>query len=481
MNTDGKIIDEQQEQIQAKISRDHLISKENPFAKLQADNQYYFSEKTGFNPDDQSGTSKSNMSGSHISDFYSIPKLSKVEADAIMREISQDLDQIQTPSKLVESLDKYIVSQAKPKKIIAQAIRNKYRMRMISGELRESMRPSNILVHGRSGSGKTEIFRKIAKLYNAPFISVEATRYTEVGYHGEDITNIIVDLYKKIEYHILKLILGYNTKDKDRFLQKQMQYRNGELDNYQCFILVPGDKNNIQQFTFIKVQDIRKYMYEVYTDELFQLIDLDQYIRTEIEQKGIVFIDELDKLVKSVSLNLAGQFKIQPESSATTKASDEGVQYDLLPILDGTTVQVNPRAGAFEKVKPTDLAIELQGRMPIKAKMETLTKDDFVKILKETEHNLLIQAIELLKIERVNLVFSDDAIEQMAQLSVELNQEDDIGARRLRTVVDAVLEDINFEAPDFEQKDAFILITKDYVEEKVKTQFQNRDFRNYTM
>jgi len=169
------------------------------------------------------------------------------------------------------------------------------------------------------------------------------------------------------------------------------------------------------------------------------------------------------------------------DSGSTTKASDEGVQYDLLPLLDGTTVSINNKtklntrnilfvgAGAFEKVKPSELAIELQGRMPINARMESLTKSDFIKILKDTKHNLLLQSIALLKTEGVNIVFEHDAIEEMAKISVELNEEDNIGARRLRTVVDAILEEINYKAPDFEYKDAYIIIGKEYVTEKTKS------------
>ena len=165
----------------------------------------------------------------------------------------------------------------------------------------------------------------------------------------------------------------------------------------------------------------------------------------------------------------------------------------MLPLLDGTTVTINQKvkvntrnilfvgAGAFEKVKPTELAIELQGRLPIKAKMESLTQEDFKHILMNTQHNLLKQAIELLKTEQLNLVFDMDAIEEIARISVELNEEDNIGARRLRTVVDAVLEDINFEAPDFETKNAIIVITAEYVKEKSKCLYVNRDFRQYTM
>ena len=234
------------------------------------------------------------------------------------------------------------------------------------------MRPSNILIHGRSGSGKTEIFRKIAMIYNAPFIRVEATKYTEVGYHGDDVTNMITDLFKKtqaeiaqkdgftilknsvilktkIDKLILKYILGPSNEDNPDYAEKEAQLKNGELEDYSCFLYLPGGKKYYSQITNMQVKELRKHMYDAYLEELMALIDLDQYVKEEIEGKGIVVIDEIDKLVR-------GQ-----EQSSSTKASDEGVQYDLLPILDGTTITINSKtkvdtknilfvgAGAFEK------------------------------------------------------------------------------------------------------------------------------------
>jgi ATP-dependent HslUV protease ATP-binding subunit HslU len=192
---------------------------------------------------------------------------------------------------------------------------------------------------------------------------------------------------------------------------------------------------------------------------------MDTFVKEEVETKGIIVIDEIDKLVRS------------PDTQSSTKASDEGVQYDMLPLLDGTTVSVNNKvkvntrnilfvgSGAFEKTKPTELAIELQGRLPVKAKMEPLSLSDFKHILMNTDHNLLSQAIELLRTEKLNIVFSECAIDEISRISVELNEEDNIGARRLRTVLDAVLEDVNFEAPDFEVLDATLIINGDYVKE----------------
>lgn len=401
-------------------------------------------------------------------------------------------------------------------------------MRLIDDkELRKAMRPSNILVSGKSGSGKTEIFRQISQFYNAPFIRVEATKYTEVGYHGEDVTNIITDLFKKtqaelqnkdatelfqnskklkslINAHLLRILMGPNHQLNNDYADKNIALEAGELDENYCFLYVPEEMRGSQDITAsdltqathniregyisprmslrpLKIKEIRKYMYEIYAEELFKIIDLDEYTKSEIENKAIVVIDEIDKLVR------------QKEGGSSTKASDEGVQYDLLPILDGTTVSVSNKvklntrnilfvgAGAFEKVKPSELAIELQGRLPINAKMESLTKVDFIKILRETKHNLLLQSISLLKTEDVNILFENEAIDEMAQISVELNEEDNIGARRLRTVVDAILEDINFEAPDFEIKGASLVISKEYVRETTKHLYQNRDFKKYIM
>ena len=193
---------------------------------------------------------------------------------------------------------------------------------------------------------------------------------------------------------------------------------------------------------------------------------MDSFVKEEVEAKGIIVIDEIDKLVRS------------PDTQSSTKASDEGVQYDMLPLLDGTSVSVNNKvkvntrnilfvgSGAFEKTKPTELAIELQGRLPVKAKMEPLSLSDFKHILMNTDHNLLSQAIELLRTEKLNIVFTECSIDEISRISVELNEEDNIGARRLRTVLDSVLEDVNFECPDFEVQDATVIINGDYVKEK---------------
>lgn len=374
-------------------------------------------------------------------------------------------------------------------------------MRKVDSDIKQSMRPSNILVHGRSGSGKTEIFRRISKIYNAPFIRVEATKYTEVGYHGDDITNIIVDLFKKtqneyagkdaqvvfrssktirdkVDDYVLKCILGPDYMTNPGYLQKTLQLREGVLEEYECYLFQPNEAEAIMH---LKVREIKKFLYEYFQEQLFTLHDMETFIKDEIESKGIVVIDEIDKIVRS------------GEQTSSTKASDEGVQYDLLPLLDGTTVKINSSvkvntrnilfvgAGAFEKTKPTDLAVELQGRMPIRAKMESLSLEDFKHILTVTEHNLLQQAVELLKTESLNIAFEAGAVDEIARVSVELNEEDNIGARRLRTVVDAVLEDINFEAPDFEAKDCTLVVTAAYVASKTKSLYANRDFRQYVM
>jgi len=198
------------------------------------------------------------------------------------------------------------------------------------------MRPSNILVHGRSGSGKTEIFRKISKIYNAPFIRVEATKYTEVGYHGDDITNIIVDLFKKtqsemankegqvvlkasqtlkekVDHYILKCVLGPSHAEPDQLKEKEIELKDGLLEEYECYLYAPGEVKYTQQIAKLKVREIRKYLYEVYLDELFRIADMETFVKDEIEGKGIVVIDEIDKLVRS------------PDSTSSTKASDEGV------------------------------------------------------------------------------------------------------------------------------------------------------------
>lgn len=277
---------------------------------------------------------------------------------------------------------------------------------------------------------------------------------------GSEIVRDVVNKY------LLKCILGGTEPEKNPdYETKKQELEKGWLDDYECYLQMFTDESPDPQFQPLPIRQIRKEAYDYYLDQLFNHVDIEQFLQNEIETKGIVVIDEIDKIVRS------------PDQQNSTKASDEGVQYDLLPLLDGTTVKINSSiqintknilfvgAGAFEKVKPTELAIELQGRMPIKAKMEILGFDDFTQILRDTEHSLLLQAVELLKTEGVDLAFEQAAIDEMARVAVELNEEDNIGARRLRTVLDAVLEEINFEAPDFEQKGCTIVVTKDYVTE----------------
>ena len=231
----------------------------------------------------------------------------------------------------------------------------------------------------------------------------------------------------------------------------------------------------------LSVKEIRSSLYTYFYDKVFLQADVSLFIKHEVETKGIVVIDEIDKIVRS-------------SEDKGTKASDEGVQNDLLPLLDGTSVKVGNSgvkidtrnilfvgAGAFEKVKPTELAVELQGRLPVRAKMEPLSVNDFKHILSNTVHNLLDQQIELIKIENVSVAFQNEAIDEMAQICFELNEEDNIGARRLRTVLDAVMEEINFQAPELDIGDATIVITKEYVRERTKSLYANRDFRLYVM
>lgn len=434
--------------------------------------------------------------------FFRPDPIDQETAQEIVAGLSSQLEEDLTPSKIVSNLDRYIIKQSKAKRTIAQAIRNKYRMRQLTGEIKEFIRPSNIILYGKSGSGKTEIFRMISKLYNAPFIRVEATKYTEVGYYGEDINSIITELFKKtqnefmanctslmesspqlqekVEDYILRLILGPGDISEKKEIRRE-QLRKGELDELQCFVRITLDDSNAE-IQSMKVKELKARLYEIYSENVMKHLDVEEVIKDLIEAKGMVVIDEIDKLVR------------QPNMQSSSKASDEGVQYDLLPLLDGTSISVGKNslidtrnilfvgAGAFEKVKPTDLILELQGRMPIRTEMEVLGLEDFVKILTETENNLLDQYIELLRVEGIELGFDAGAVEEIARVSVALNEEDNIGARRLRTVLDAVLEEISFEAPDLEtDKDSVFVITKDYVTQLSETLYQNRDFRRFAL
>ncbi|MCQ8782352.1 ATP-dependent protease ATPase subunit HslU [Mangrovibrevibacter kandeliae] len=398
-----------------------------------------------------------------------------------------------SPREIVSELDRHIIGQKDAKRAVAVALRNRWRRQQLEGGLREEVMPKNILMIGPTGVGKTEISRRLAKLAGAPFIKVEATKFTEVGYVGRDVEQIVRDLvevgigltrekkreavkakaHQGAEDRVLDALVGKTASPatRDSFRKK---LRSGELDDKEIDIEVADTANpmggmeipgmpganigvlNISEMfgkAMNRTKQRRTTVRESYdlliNEESDKLLDQEQVVAEAIrvaENNGIVFIDEIDKVASRDGYG-AG-------------VSREGVQRDLLPLVEGTTVatKYGPvktdhilfiASGAFHVAKPSDLLPELQGRLPIRVELRALTKEDFRRILTETEASLIKQYVALMATESVTLDFTDDAIDALADTAVNLNASiENIGARRLQTVMERVLDDISFEAPD---------------------------------
>jgi ATP-dependent HslUV protease ATP-binding subunit HslU len=454
-----------------------------------------------------------------------------------------------TPSQIVEELDKYIIGQHEAKRNVAIALRNRWRRMNASEEMRKEIVPNNILMIGSTGVGKTEIARRLAKLSDAPFTKVEASKFTEVGYVGRDVESMVRDLVEQsvnmvkmqrkeevkakaaviVEEIILDALIPpvkktsgnmfdtegkamshedeeLNERTRERFREK---IKNGELDERKIEIDVqqssmPGmgviggamDEStmmNIQDMIGgmmpkksrkrkVTVADARKILLD---EEAAKLIDMDEVKEEAIkraENSGIIFIDEIDKIASSKN-----------KGSGGADVSREGVQRDLLPIVEGSTVNtkygpVNTdhvlfiAAGAFHVSKPSDLIPELQGRFPIRVELSSLTKEDFYKILKAPKNALTKQYIALLAAEEVELSFNDDALEMIAEIAFQVNSEvENIGARRLHTVMSLLLNEFMFDVPDKIGANAKILVTKDMVQQKLSGMVKNRDLSQYIL
>ena len=465
-----------------------------------------------------------------------------------------------TPKEIVQELDKYIIGQDEAKKSVAIALRNRYRRSLLSEEMREEITPKNILMMGPTGVGKTEIARRLAKLMDAPFVKVEATKFTEVGYVGRDVDSMIRDLVEaslrvtkqsKLEekYDIADKIVeaiipgkkknpaktgsrnpfdfimnsgGYQSQ-KQEYLESHQenssvnedsgvesareqvreQLRAGLLEEQYIEIEVTAapkgnqlDMSNEGMSIAIgnifgdmmpekkkkkncKVKDARKILRE---QEAQKLIDMDQVTDEAVEnaeQNGIIFIDEIDKIAAG------GQYR------SGADVSREGVQRDILPIVEGSVVNTKYGpvrtdhilfigAGAFHVAKPTDLIPELQGRFPIRVELENLTKETFVKILTVPENALLKQQKALLETEGVEIEFADDAIDEIANMAFLMNEQtENIGARRLHTILEKLLEDISFNVPDVEDK--HIIIDSEYVKQKFEEKIHPEDLDRYIL
>jgi ATP-dependent HslUV protease ATP-binding subunit HslU len=429
-----------------------------------------------------------------------------------------------SPREIVSELDRFVIGQSEAKRAVAIALRNRWRRQELPEEIREEVLPKNILMIGPTGVGKTEISRRLSKLAEAPFIKVEATKFTEVGYVGKDVEQIIRDLIEisialvkerkrkevlakaqmSAEERVLEVLVGKNASGATKESYRK-RLRAGDLDNNEIEISVqdspqmpsfdiPGMQGSVGMVSIgdifgkgitkkKKKKMIVKESYDyLIEEESDKLMDNDQVLKEAkfaAENNGIVFLDEIDKV------------SARSDGRSGADVSREGVQRDLLPLIEGTTVNTKHgpiktdhilfiASGAFQLAKPSDLLPELQGRLPIRVELNALTKEDFIKILKEPDNSLIKQYTALLGTEKVTLEFTDDAIEAIAEISTHINSTiENIGARRLHTILEKILDDISFDAPD--KSGEKVLINKAYVDKHLGDIAKDKDLSKFIL
>ena len=449
-----------------------------------------------------------------------------------------------TPREIVERLDKYIVGQAQAKRSVAIAVRNRWRRQQLGEEMRGEVAPKNILMIGSTGVGKTEIARRLAKLTDAPFIKVEATKYTEVGYYGRDVESMVreltenaIGLVRDVERKRVEEIANSKTRDRilDQLCPRSTQYEfttstenaddtatqesetesydrtrakmgamldAGELEDREVELHIESKSTPVMMGNIsmeqmdvdfqgmlekiipknkvtrkLPIREARKVIYDQVCESLLDSEKINLKAIELTENYGIIFLDEIDKVIAS--------------EGKGADVSRQGVQRDLLPIVEGTTVQTKygyvrtshilfVAAGAFHRHQPSELMPELQGRFPIRVELDDLTKADFVRILTEPQNSLTKQYIALLKTEGVDLEFSDEAIEELASYAFQVNQTtQNIGARRLYTILERLLEELSFEAPDM--KMGKVTITPQYVQNKLAELAEDEDLSRFIL
>ena len=442
-----------------------------------------------------------------------------------------------TPQETVVALDRYIIGQTDAKKAVAVALRNRWRRLQLDEDLKDEILPKNIIMIGATGIGKTEIARRISRLVNAPFVKVEASKFTEVGYVGRDVESMIRDLAdysvnmvrheqmerkqeaakEMVEERLLDLLIPQaEKKDEESSVNKtenptrdkfRKKLSSGVLDDRMVeldvserpsgavmeFMPVSMNDNmdmNIRDMLSnmmpkqskrrrVSIDEARKILQQ---EEVSKLIDMEEVSReavTRVEQSGIVFLDEVDKVASRRS------------HSQGPDVSREGVQRDLLPIVEGSTVNTKYgpvqtdhilfiAAGAFHLTKPSDMIPELQGRFPIRVELQSLSREDFVRILTEPKNALIVQYTELMRTEGVELEFTKDAIDTIAEIACQINEEsENIGARRLHTVMEQLLEEVSFTAPEL--KGQKISVTPEYIKSRISNLLKNQDLSRYIL